>query len=297
MVSGSELRRAGYIPNVQDGDQFVLGNMSPRVQAVIEAGKPAEVPVGQWLRHLHDLAHFEHRLVRFRQNDDPLSEFCDVEDEEAACQFVARYGFPVNGAFGVFAVGEVKIAESPWPVQVTISRPLARIPDIIEEAGLFREISRLREVRRAHTIHSTELQRIELAIRRFANREMLPQLDAEDSSRLFDPTNVPATAESVWKLALTVADARFRRLCPPKGSLESTLATYEPQSILGLIYWMLRRVLIGYSPDQKRCQNPKCNRSFTPSRSSVKYCSESCRRQVSDQKRSDQRRKIGDVKQ
>jgi hypothetical protein len=31
LVVGSELRRAGYIPDVQDGDLFVLGNMSPRV--------------------------------------------------------------------------------------------------------------------------------------------------------------------------------------------------------------------------------------------------------------------------
>lgn len=83
LVMGPELRRAGCIPDVQDGDLFVLGNMSPRVQAALEAGKSHEVPMGQWLRHLHDLTQSEFRLVRFREDDDPspLSQTSRIQSQ------------------------------------------------------------------------------------------------------------------------------------------------------------------------------------------------------------------------
>lgn len=292
LIMGSELRKAGYIPDVQDGDLFVLGNMSPRVQAALEAGRPHEVPIGQWLRHLHDLSQSEFRLVRFREHDDPLSAFANVEDSESALKFVAKFGFPINAAFGAFVVGELSADEIPEPVRITVARPLARVSAIIEEAQLIRTLSRLRDGTRGAAIESRKLQRLEASIRRFANREGLPQLAPKDSLRTFGQGEEAAPElEQVWDLALRVADARFRRVCPPKGSLSSTVASFEPQSILGLIYWMLRRVLVGHGVAQKRCQNPKCMEIFAPSRSSVKYCSESCRRQVSDDRRATRRAK------
>jgi hypothetical protein len=155
---------------------------------------------------------------------------------------------------------------------------------------MIRALSRLRDGTRGAVIHPREFREIEVIIRRFANQEGLPQLTVEDSLREFGDGTAPArTLEQVWKIALREADARFRRLCPPKGSLSKPIAAFEPQSILGLVYWMLRRVLIGHGPAQKRCLNPNCNQVFSPSRSSVKYCSVSCRRQVADSRRSQHR--------
>jgi hypothetical protein len=150
----------------------------------------------------------------------------------------------------------------------------------------------LRDGTRGAVIESRELQRLEDSIRRFANREGLPQLSPKESLRMFGQGVAAAPElEQVWDLALRVAEARFRRVCPPKGSLSSTVASFEPQSILGLIYGMLRRVLVGYGLSQKRCQNPKCGQVFAPSRASVKYCSVFCRRQVSDDRRATKRAK------
>lgn len=55
---------------------------------------------------------------------------------------------------------------------------------------------------------------------------------------------VPPELRQVWESRTQGTDARFLGVCPPKGSLNSTAASFEPQSILGLIYWMLRRVLV-----------------------------------------------------
>lgn len=237
LVVGSELRKAGYIPEVQDGDLFVLGNASPRVRDALEAGRPHEMPIGQWLRHLHDLAQSELRLVRFQEHGDPLSAFANVKDSESVLKFVAKFGFPVDAAFRAFVVGELSADEIPESIRITVARPLARVSAIIEEAQMVRTISRLTDGTRGAVIESRDLQRLEDSIRRFANREGLPQLTPKDSLRMFGQGEVAAPGlGQVWDLALRVADARFRRVCPPKGSLSSTVASFEPQSILGLIY-------------------------------------------------------------
>ncbi len=291
IVTGEELKNLGYHQPVAPADAFLLGELSPMVLETIQAGNPPDADPGKWVRHLHDLTQQSWQRVRFNDQSNPLADLANVRDSESALRFVKRYGFPTSHYVGLFEFEATSDGDRTKPIVFALPRPVASINDILQEARFLRSIARLIDSRNRE-LPAVELREIEKSINDFAATERLPAMTLEGSLRLFQAgkTN-PPSVEELRETALLAADARINRLVRPSNTLKTNPVVFEAHSILGFIYWQLRRYLVGKESVLRQCANERCLVWFTPATEATIHCSEACRRQSYERGRSRNRTK------
>ena len=288
---GAELKKAGYVQAVDPDEAFILGGLSAVVLETMRSGVPEDSLPGQWVRHLHDLSQLSWQRVRLNEKSNPLADLANVNDSESALRFVKRYGFPVAHHFGLFESEAFSRANPSQNILFALPRPVASVDAILLEANFLRAIARLKEAQRRE-VAATTLREIERVVRLFAEKERLPAMTLDESLRLSKQgETAPPSVEGLWTVALQVADSRLNRLVRPSNALRTNPVVYEAHSILGFIYWNLRRYFVGRESILRQCSNPGCLKWFKPATEATIHCSPFCRRQFYEQNRSRTRSK------